>query len=178
MVTTRYQLVATFAFACACAGAGAKPASAPVGATTTQDAATANHPAPDGAGPANPDALPDISKFKHARDDDESRDAVPSQDPDLRRQAYWQALAAQVHQAWTLPAGTATQGAVACLHLLPDGRVAATRLTPSGDAAIDDSIRRAMTAVQREREEHPVPVPADQQHLIQRWICFRFRRDG
>ena len=178
MVTTPYQLVAASAFACACAGAGAKPASAPVEATTTQDAATANQTAPDRVSPANPDALPDISQFKHARDDDEPRDAVPAHDPDARHPAYWQELTAQIHRAWILPAGTATQGAVACLQLLPDGRIAATRLTPSGDAAIDDSIQRAMTAVQRAREEHPVPVPADQQYLIKRWICFRFDRDG
>ena len=129
MVTTPYQLVAASAFACACAGAGAKPASAPVGATTTQEAATASPTAPESASPAE---LPDISQFKHARDDDEPRDAVPAHDPDARHEVYWQELAAQVHQAWTLPAGTATQGAVACLHLLPDGRIAATRLTPAG----------------------------------------------
>src|SRR5215468_361136 len=105
MVTTPYQLVAASVFACACAGAGAKPASAPVGATTTQDAATANHAAVDRTDPTGSEALPDISQFKHPRDDDEPRDAVPAHEPDARHEAYWQELAVQVHRAWTLPAG-------------------------------------------------------------------------
>lgn len=99
---TPYKLVAASMLACACAGAGAKPASAPAGAATTQGAAAANTPAPDGADPADPDALPDISKFKHARDDDESRNAVPAQDLNVRRDG---SASASPRTGWTAAHG-------------------------------------------------------------------------
>jgi hypothetical protein len=148
------------------------------GAATAQGGATANTTAPDGADPADPDALPDISKFKHARDDDESQKAVPGQDPEVRREAYWREFVEQLSRSWAAPAASMTHEAVGCFHIVPEGKIVATRLTPSGDAAIDDAVRRAMTSVQSARDAHPVPVPTDQLVLIRRWICFRFTPDG
>lgn len=141
-----------------------------------QSAVTASDATPD---PAANDARNDISKFKHASDDsDISSDDLTSQDVNIRN-AYWQQFAEQLSRSWAPPTGTMTQNAIGCFHILPEGRIAETRLTAaSGHEAIDGSIRLAMTSMQTARDKNPELVPTDQLLVIKRWVCFSFTAEA
>jgi hypothetical protein len=89
---------------------------------------------------------------------------------------FFRELAADFHENWEFPGILATQSSAAgCLHILADGTIKKTQVKPkSGDAALDDSVERALKKVEKLRNEKPVPVPS---HLLQqattRWICFK-----
>ncbi len=139
--------------------------------------------------PAKPDAKPvDISKFKHASDDDPQPGATPTTDigqfdgsekgfaPINAGNPYWQNLVADFHQVWEIPTISKVNGAaVGCFHIEPDGKIAAIKFdVPSGDDTLDDSVQRAMKATQKARNDKPQPVPTEQLGVIRKWVCFRF----
>jgi outer membrane biosynthesis protein TonB len=139
--------------------------------------------------PKKPDDKPvDISKFKHATDEDPQPGAKPTTDigqfdgsekgfaPINAGNPYWQHLVADFHQVWEIPQISKVNGAaVACFHIEPDGRIQATKFdTPSGDETLDDSVQRAMKATQKARNDKPQPVPTEQLGVIKKWVCFRF----
>lgn len=139
--------------------------------------------------PPKPDDTPiDISKFKHASDDDPQPGAKPTTDigqfdgsekgfaPINAGNPYWQHLVADFHQVWEIPQISKVNGAaVGCFHIEPDGKIAATKFdAPSGDETLDDSVQRAMKATQKARNDKPQPVPTEQLGVIRKWVCFRF----
>lgn len=138
--------------------------------------------------PKPDDKVPDISKFKHASDDDPQPGGAPVTDigqfdgsekgfaPVNAGNPYWQHLAADNHQAWQIPTISKVKGApVGCFHIEPDGKIAGIKFdAPSGDEILDDSVQRALKIVQKARNEKPQPVPTEQLAVIKRWVCFRF----
>jgi outer membrane biosynthesis protein TonB len=137
--------------------------------------------------PDKDDKPVDISKFKHASDD-EQPGTKPTTDigqfdgsekgfaPINAGNPYWQHLVADFHQVWEIPQISKVNGAaVGCFHIEPDGRIPATRFdAPSGDETLDDSVQRAMKATQKARNDKPQPVPTEQLGVIKKWVCFRF----
>jgi outer membrane biosynthesis protein TonB len=129
----------------------------------------------------------DLSKFKHASDDDVQPGAMNTEPgqfdgsekgfaPINAGNPYWQQLVADFHQVWEIPTISKVSGAaVGCFHIEPDGKIAAVKFdTPSGDATLDDSVQRAMKATQKTRNDKPQPVPTEQLGVIRKWVCFRF----
>jgi outer membrane biosynthesis protein TonB len=130
----------------------------------------------------------DISKFKHASDDEQQPGSKPTTDigqfdgsekgfaPINAGNPYWQHLVADFHQVWEIPQISKVNGAaVGCFHIDADGRIPATRFdAPSGDETLDDSVQRAMKATQKMRNDKPQPVPTEQLGVIKKWVCFRF----
>jgi len=139
------------------------------------------HPKPD-------DKPIDISKFKHASDDDPQPGAKPTTDigqfdgsekgfaPINAGNPYWQNLVADFHQVWEIPTISKVKGAaVGCFHIEPDGKIAGAKFDArSGDETLDDSVERAMKATQKARNDKPQPVPTEQLGVIKKWVCFRF----
>jgi outer membrane biosynthesis protein TonB len=138
--------------------------------------------------PAPKDKPPDITKFKHASDDDVQPGAKPTTDigqfdgsekgfaPINAGNPYWQHLVADFRQVWELPQIAKVNGApVGCFHIEPDGKIAGVKFdTPSGDQLLDDSVQRALKATQKIRNDKPQPVPTEQLGVIRIWVCFRF----
>jgi len=138
--------------------------------------------------PKHTDTPPDLTKFHHASDDDPQPGATPTTDigqfdgsekgfaPINAGNPYWQHLVADFRQAWEIPQISKVKGdAVGCFHIEPDGKIAATKFdTPSGDETLDDSVQRAMKAIQKARNDKPQPVPTEQLGVIKKWVCFRF----
>jgi outer membrane biosynthesis protein TonB len=130
----------------------------------------------------------DLSKFKHASDDEPQPGAKPTTDigqfdgsekgfaPLNAGNPYWQHLVADFHQVWEIPQISKVNGApVGCIHIEADGKIVALKFdTPSGDETLDDSVQRAMKATQKARNEKPQPVPTEQLSVIKKWVCFRF----
>jgi outer membrane biosynthesis protein TonB len=138
---------------------------------------------------SKPDDKPiDISKFKHASDDDPQPGAKPTTDigqfdgsekgfaPINAGNPYWQNLVADFRQIWKIPTISKVNGtAVGCFHIEPDGKIAAIKFdAPSGDETLDDSVQRALKATQKTRNDKPQPVPTEQLGVIRKWVCFRF----
>jgi len=135
-----------------------------------------------------PDQPVDLSKFKHASDDDPQPGAKPTQDigqfdgsekgfaPINTGDPYWREFNADFRQVWEIPAISQVKGApVGCFHIEADGKVAGIKFdAPSGDEILDDSVQRAMKATQKARNEKPQPVPTEQLGVIRKWVCFRF----
>ncbi|TMQ02643.1 MAG: TonB C-terminal domain-containing protein [Deltaproteobacteria bacterium] len=136
-----------------------------------------------------PDDKPvDITKFKHASDEDPQPGAKPITDigqfdgseigfaPLNTGNPYWQHLVAEFHQVWEIPQISKVNGAaVGCFHIQPDGKIAGIKFeTPSGDQTLDDSVQRALKATQKSRNDKPQPVPTEQLGVIKKWVCFRF----
>jgi outer membrane biosynthesis protein TonB len=138
--------------------------------------------------PKKQDDKIDISKFKHASDDEPQPGAKPTTDigqfdgsekgfaPLNAGNPYWQNLVADFHQVWELPTiSNVTGAAVGCFHIEPDGKIVATKFDArSGDDTLDDSVQRAMKATQKARNDKPQPVPTEQLGVIRKWVCFRF----
>jgi outer membrane biosynthesis protein TonB len=138
--------------------------------------------------PKRDDKPVDLSKFKHASDDDPQPGGAPTTDigqfdgsekgfaPINAGNPYWQHLVADFHEVWEIPTISKVNGAaVGCFHIEPDGKIAATKFdTPSGDQTLDDSVQRAMKATQKARNDKPQPVPTEQLGVIRKWVCFRF----
>ena len=139
------------------------------------------HPKPD-------DPPLDISKYKHATDDDPQPGAQPVPDigqfdgsekgfaPLNAGNPYWQDLVADFHQVWEIPTISKVNGAaVGCFHIEPDGKIPGTKFdVHSGGEILDDSVQRAMKATQKARNDKPKPVPTEQLGVIKKWVCFRF----
>jgi outer membrane biosynthesis protein TonB len=138
--------------------------------------------------PPKPDDKPvDLSKFKHASDDD-PQPGTPTTNigqfdgsekgfaPINAGNPYWQTLVADFHQVWEIPTISKVNGAaVGCFHIEPDGKIPAIKFdAPSGDETLDDSVQRAMKATQKARNDKPQPVPTEQLGVIKKWVCFRF----
>jgi colicin import membrane protein len=142
--------------------------------------------------PAKPDDKPvDLSKFKHASDDEPQPGGKPMTEigqfdgsekgfaPLNAGDPYWANLVADFRQVWELPSISKTEGTqmpVGCFHIEADGKIAGVRFdTPSGDEALDDSVQRAMAATRKVRNDKPQPVPTEQLGVIRKWVCFRFK---
>ena len=138
------------------------------------------------------DKEPDITKFHHASDDDDDQPVgKPTTDPGdfngnefgwaptTKGHPFWQKLAQDIHQNWEIPQILNVKGApVGCFHITADGKIADTQFkTKAGDAALDDSVQRALDAVKKLRNDHPTPVPTELLGATNRWICFRFDPD-
>ena len=138
--------------------------------------------------PPKKDEPVDIHKFKHASDDDPQPGARPTTDigqfdgsekgfaPINAGHPYWQNLNADFRQAWEIPQISKVNGtAVGCIHIQPDGKIVAVKLAPqSGDQILDDSVGRALKAIQKARNDKPQPVPVEELIHIQKMVCFRF----
>ena len=137
--------------------------------------------------PAKPDDKPvDLSKFRHASDDDPQPGAKPTTDigqfdgsekgfaPLNAGDPYWGHLKGELEPQ--IPSiSKVTGAAVACLHIEPDGKIAAVKFdASSGDEILDDAVQRSMKAIQKARNERPQPVPTGQLGVITKWVCFRF----
>jgi outer membrane biosynthesis protein TonB len=141
------------------------------------------------AKPAKPDDKPiDISKFKHASDDEPQPGAKPTTDigqfdgsekgfaPLNTGDPYWGNIVADFRKIWELPTISNVKGApVGCFHIEPDGKIVGVKFdAPSGDEMLDDSVQRALKATQKARNANPQPVPTEQLAVIRKWVCFRF----
>jgi TonB family protein len=140
--------------------------------------------------PPKKDEKIDISKFKHASDDDPQSGAKPTTDigqfdgsekgfaPLNAGDPYWGNLRADLEPS--IPSISQVQGAaVACFHISPEGKIPSVKFdSSSGDQILDDAVQRAMKAVQKARNESPQPVPVGQLGVIKRWVCFRFKPGG
>jgi outer membrane biosynthesis protein TonB len=136
--------------------------------------------------PKKPDDKVDLSKFKHATDDDQPG-AKPTTDIgqfDGSKEGfaqisagnpYWQHFVADFKQIWELPTISKVNGATkACFHIEADGKIVDSKFERSGDDTLDDSVQRAMKATQKTRNDKPQPVPTEQLGAIRSWVCFRF----
>lgn len=66
---------------------------------------------------------------------------------------------------------------VGCLRLSADGKIQDTLFKQKSDnSELNDSVERALTAVQKQRNQNPIPVPT---HLLKaattKWVCFKFQ---
>jgi hypothetical protein len=144
---------------------------------------------PDEPKKAKPDDKPiDLSKFKRPTDDDAQPGAQPTTDigqfdgsekgfaPINTGDPFWREFHADVHQVWEIPTISKVDGTpVGCFHIQPDGKIAGTKFDiPSGDEILDDSVQRAMKAMQKARNDKPQPVPTEQLGVIRKWVCIRF----
>jgi outer membrane biosynthesis protein TonB len=139
--------------------------------------------------PPRPDDKPiDISRFKHATDDDAQTGTQPTTDigqfngsekgfaPLNAGHPYWQDLNADFHRFWEIPQISKVAGeVVGCIHLAPDGKIAEIKMAArSGDQILDDSVERALKKTQAARNDKPQPVPTEELTQIRKMVCFRF----
>ncbi len=66
---------------------------------------------------------------------------------------------------------------VGCLRLSADGKIQDTLFKQKSDnSELNDSVERALSAVQKQRNQNPIPVPT---HLLKaattKWVCFKFQ---
>jgi len=89
---------------------------------------------------------------------------------------YLQKFASDIHDAFTLPQISESNGSpVGCFHLTADGKIVDTKFEDNnGGADLDRAAQDAINAVQKLRNQNPVPVPTELLGTINRWICFRF----
>lgn len=137
---------------------------------------------------AKPDEKPvDISKYRRNPDEELTTGTPTSEGGAFDGSAkgfaafnsghpFWRELNGDIHQNWSIPQISNVTGAtVACIHMTPDGKIAEIKLEQgSGDEILDDSVQRALKAVQRMRNEHPQAVPVEQLAAIRTWACLRF----
>ena len=85
-------------------------------------------------------------------------------------------FAKDIHEHFTLPTISDSNGlAVGCFHMSADGKIVETKLKDSsGSPDADRAAQDAIAAVQKLRNDNPVPVPTELLGQINRWICFRF----
>jgi outer membrane biosynthesis protein TonB len=82
-----------------------------------------------------------------------------------------------IQGAWALPGiVSASNPAVACLHITADGKIAKTKLkSGSGDSQFDQSLEQALKQVETQRNNNPEPIPPSSIRLVTtQWICFKF----
>jgi outer membrane biosynthesis protein TonB len=136
--------------------------------------------------PKKDDKPVDITKFKHASDDDQQTGSKPTTDigqfdgsekgdaPINAGNPYWANLKADLEPQ--IPTISKVNGvAVMCLHIAPDGKIVGTKFdAPSGDDILDDAVQRSVKLTQKARSDKPQPVPTEQLGVIKKWVCFRF----
>jgi len=177
-LTMSSKLVIVAGLASACAGPE-KPTSA-AAKMTAQDPSpagrAANRGEPVGASDAAPGSVSSVTPVDNY--DPNVSTGNETQQPFSWEQPiaqYWRDLAEQVSQAWVSPVERMTEDVVGCFHVLPEGKIVEIMLKRlSGDHSVDESVRLALTSIQKERDQHPIPVPADQLLMAKRWICIKF----
>lgn len=124
----------------------------------------------------------------HADDDDDAPVGKPTTSPgDFNGEEYgwapqtkghpfWQKFAQDIHENFNLPEISVANGIpVGCFHITPDGRIVDTKFKEkSGSPDLDDAAERAIHAVQKLRNDSPIPVPTELLGATNRWICIRF----
>ncbi len=91
---------------------------------------------------------------------------------------YFQKLVSDLLSGWEYPEILQDSGLpVGCLRLSAEGKIQDTLFRQkSGNNELDDSVERALDAVQKLRNQNPSPVPT---HLLKaattKWVCLNFR---
>jgi len=132
---------------------------------------------------------PDWKKFQRDNEDEDLDVGKPVDDPgvfdpnappgwadETKGDPYFQKLLADLRDGWEYPEMLSATGVpVGCMRLERDGSVSDTLFKQqSGNSELDDSVERALKALEKKRKKDPPPVP---EHLLKhttRWICFKF----
>lgn len=91
---------------------------------------------------------------------------------------YFQKLVGDLLSGWEYPEILQDSGVpVGCLRLSAEGKIQDTLFKQKSDnSELNDSVERALTAVQKLRNQSPSPVPT---HLLKaattKWVCFKFQ---
>jgi hypothetical protein len=139
----------------------------------------------------HPDDPPDLSQFHHNTDDEadtgDTKIYKPGAfdgdeqgwAPTTRGDKFYIELNKDLRAGWEYPEILSDEGFPAgCVHLQPDGKIPEVKMMEkSGNVELDDSVERALAALQKLRNQDPVEVPT---HLLQtgvteKWLCFRFK---
>ncbi|HVV86080.1 MAG TPA: TonB C-terminal domain-containing protein [Kofleriaceae bacterium] len=96
---------------------------------------------------------------------------------------YLGALKSGFMRGWEYPEILSDVGTpIGCIQLDADGKIADTKLiTPSGNAELDDSVERALTAFQKKVNDDPKPLPTgpgpdnDLSYLARMMLCWRLK---
>lgn len=140
---------------------------------------------------AHPDDPPDLTQFHHTTDDDaEVGDQTPVKlgsfdgseygwAPTTKGDPFYIDLIKDLRENWEYPEISSDEGEpAACLRIEPDGKISDTNFKEkSGNAELDDSVERAINALRKARNDHPVEVPTHllQQGVTTKWLCIRFK---
>lgn len=95
-----------------------------------------------------------------------------------RGDPYFQKLVGDLLEQFEFPEILQDVGQpVGCLRLSAEGKIQDTLLKQKSDnSELNDSVERALTAVQKVRNQSPSPVPT---HLLKaaitKWVCFKFQ---
>jgi hypothetical protein len=86
---------------------------------------------------------------------------------------YWKQLAHEARASLELPRElepkTPPEG---CFQLAADGKIGGTKLVHGGKVAdVDAAVKKALDAVMRARNDHPIPVPAELKSALDGWVC-------
>lgn len=141
---------------------------------------------PKPAKPPDPNQV--FADHPHPSDDDDAPVGKPTTEPgDFNGEEYgwapqtkghpfWQKFAQDIHENFSLPEISAANGIpVGCFHITPDGNIVDTKFKErSGSPDLDDAAERAIHAVQKLRNNNPIPVPTELLGATTRWICIRF----
>ncbi|MEZ4401071.1 MAG: TonB C-terminal domain-containing protein [Kofleriaceae bacterium] len=118
--------------------------------------------------PVGPATTPTVGAFDGSEDGwgDETRG-----DP------YLGALKSDLLRGWEFPEILSEVGTpIGCIHLEPDGTLPEVVLRErSGNQELDDSVERALAALQKKRAKDPKPVPAYLVPKTRKWICYRMK---
>lgn len=138
---------------------------------------------------AKPDDVDPLKDFRRENTDEDLDIGKPVDDPgvfdpdapigwaeETKGDPYFRELIKQLRDGWSYPELLGADGVpVGCMRLERDGRVSDTLFKQqSGNAELDDSVERALKALEKARKDDPPPVPS---HLLKhttRWICFKF----
>lgn len=133
--------------------------------------------------------VPDWKKYQRDDQDEDLDVGQPVDDPgvfdpdapvgwaeETKGDPYFRQLIADLREGWNYPELLGAEGVpVGCLRLEKNGSVSDTLFKQkSGNAELDDSVERALKALEKKRKDDPPPVPS---HLLKhttRWICFKF----
>lgn len=90
---------------------------------------------------------------------------------------YLGRLKADLLRGWEYPEILSDVGTpIGCIHLEPDGKIEQWEMREkSGNAELDDSVERALTNLQKLRNEEPIEVPAHLVPKTRKWICYRMK---
>lgn len=137
------------------------------------------------------DPLPDLSQFDRPTDDDaevgDTKVYKPGAfdgdemgwAPTTRGDKFYIELNKDLRANWEYPEILSDQGTPAgCIHITADGKIPEIKMEEkSGNVELDDSVERALTALQKLRNQDPVEVPTHllQEGVTEKWLCFRFK---
>lgn len=87
------------------------------------------------------------------------------------------ALKSGVMRAWEFPEILSDVGTpLGCIQLKADGTIEDIEVKkPSGNAELDDSVERALTALQKSINQEPKPLPAKLEYLTRMQLCWRMK---